>query len=64
MSSDHGGGLKRSVNILIDHHRADLDLCTLDSALVNLSILLVEERDEFGAVMAAIALGSEDESRI
>lgn len=52
------------MDALVDHHRADFDLRTLHSALVDLGVLLVEERDEFGTIVSTITLRSEDEPGI
>ena len=46
---------------LVDHERADVDELTLDSAILDLGVLLVEVRHELGAVVTAVALSGEDE---
>ena len=46
---------------LVDHQRADLDELALERATLDERVLLVEVRDELGAVVPPIALRREDE---
>ena len=46
---------------LVDHQRADVNQLALDRPILDQGVLLVEERHELRAVVAAIALGGEDE---
>ena len=46
---------------LVDHECADIDQLSLERAIFDLRVLLVEECHEFGPVMAAIALRRKNE---
>ncbi len=50
------------LDLLVDHQGAHVDLLTLDLALLDELILLVEERHEAWTVMSTVALGRENES--
>ncbi len=47
------------LDLLVDHQGAHVDLLTLDLALLDELILLVEERHEAWTVMSTVALGRE-----
>ncbi len=49
------------LHALVDHQRADLDELARDRAVLDQRVLLVEVRDELGAVMPPVALRREDE---
>lgn len=52
---------RETPHALVDHERTDLHQLALDHAPPNQLVLLVEVRDELGAVVAPIALRCEDE---